>query len=167
MDFKGWIRQFFVGLLVTFFILETFTPLSASIAYFNLTNAMRVERTHGIREKHITAYNADAKEIEEAYLDVRKMIGVSYVNDRVRVVRKTNLFPDGSIGKIGRDEVLGIYCANVIVYDGDPITLRHELAHFFYEKMKDSDRSEMFAQSVEHIYLVFGMLKLVFGAIGG
>jgi hypothetical protein len=59
---------------------------------------------------------------------------------------------------ITNHEIIGIYCNGVIIYDGDPVVLKHELAHFFYEKMKDGDRSESFAQVVEGVYILLGRL---------
>lgn len=136
-------------LLVLFFLTSTVRPVSEFYNNLKMQHDFHVKTGVGIKTKHTTCYNMDPKEAELAYMTVRELIGVNYVNDHVKIIHKTNLWKDGAIGKIGKNEVIGVQCDGTIIYDGNPLVLRHELAHFFFARMVDGERSEMFAQSVE------------------
>lgn len=107
--------------------------------------------------KHTTSYNISPILTETLYLEVRNILNVNYVNNHVTIINAP-IKDNGTIGKIGKDDILGLYTNNIIVYDGDLLTLRHELAHFFYEKMRGSDRSEMFAQITEKFYILLRII---------
>ena len=143
--------------MLSFFISTTLTPLPKYILFYRLNKQFHNTFT-STKSEHTTAYNVDSTYTEKVYLNVRKCIGVTYVNDKVIIVNVSEKLPTGSIGKIGEDEILGLYVQNIIYYDGTDLTLQHELAHFFYEKMKDKERSEMFAQAVEKFYLIVDII---------
>lgn len=103
---------------------------------------------------HVKSCGGEVKMVEREYLLVRVLVGASYVENKVVVLRAGTLYDDGSIGSHRKHPIVGVYTNGVIVYDGDVETLRHELAHFFFDKLTDHDKSEMFAQLLEKIFYV-------------
>ena len=152
------IKKMIVWCVLSFFIMTTVTPLPQYINLIKLNHKFH-NNFKPTYSKHTTAYNVENDYTEKIYLKVRKLVGVTYVNDKVRIINVAKKLPDGSIGTIGKDEISGLYISNIIYYDGTEITLEHELAHFFYEKMKETEQSEMFAQSIERFYLLLGVLS--------
>ena len=142
--------------MLSSFISATLTPLPHYLLFNQFNKKFHNTATH-TKSLHTTAYNVDSEYTEQVYLNVRRCVGTPYVNDKVIIVNVLNKNERGSIGKIGKDEILGLYVQNIIYYDGTELTLQHELAHFFYEKMKDKDRSEMYAQAVERFYIVLNI----------
>jgi len=137
--------------LITIFILSNISYLEELNAFNYVRHNYKVLGSPHPSE-HTTTYNADPNLAEAVYLEVRRTLGVYYLNNHVTIINVPTK-PDGSIGKIGKEEILGLYTSNIILYDGDLITLKHELAHFFYEKMRSTTRSEMYAQIAEKFFV--------------
>ena len=152
------IKKIVMAFVLSFFISTTLTPIPYYITLFQLNRKFHNTFT-STESKHTIAYNVDSKYTEKIYIRVRNQIGTIYINDKVKIVNVEQKLTDGSIGFVGKDEIVGLYTQNIIYYDGTEITLEHELAHFFYEKMKDKDRSEMFAQAVEKFYTLIDILR--------
>lgn len=152
------IKEMIGTCLISLFVVITVTPLPAVMTFHGLNK--KFHNTYKSEKSlHTIAYNVDSKYTEKIYLKVRNELGVIYVNDEVKIVNVSEKMKDGSIGFVGKEEILGLYTQNIIYYDGTETVLEHELAHFFYEKMKDKDRSEMFAQAIEKFYILIDIIS--------
>ena len=109
--------------------------------------------------KYTTAYNVDSRLTDSEYDLVRIVLGVRDISERVTVIRVLDKRDDGSIGNSNGVPVVGLYANSVIVYDGDLFTLRHELAHFFFDRMPGRDKSEIFAQCLEKVFTLLSKKK--------
>lgn len=150
------IKRILSSVLISFFIYINTPLLSEPASFFFIEkNYPVIGLPHN--SQHTTAYNANPDITEKVYLEVRNILNVNYINNHVTIINVPTK-ENGTIGKIGGDDILGLYTNNIILFDGDPLTLRHELAHFFYEKMRTTDRSEMFAQITEKFYILVRVL---------
>lgn len=145
--------------MLSFFIVTTITPIPHSQLLKCYSRKFKVSESTPTKSDHTIAYNVDSKYTEKIYLNVRKCLGTTYVNDVVTIVNVLDKSKRGSIGTVGKTEILGLYVNSIIYYDGTELTLQHELAHFFYEKMKDKHRSEAYAQAVEKFYIMLNMMS--------
>jgi len=102
---------------------------------------------------HVIGYGVDIERAETFYVNLRTMLGATYVNRKVYIYRANPQYGDGQIGEepfnglryygaYKQDVITG---RDVIVYNGTDETLVHELVHFFYNHMKRAHADEVFA----------------------
>lgn len=145
------IRPLTIALLIGLFIVLLWARFAQPISL-----ARDVLRECGIesgpcRYGHIVAYNVDPVEVEREFRIVRLMMGFYGADGTITVIRVKVRSEDGSIGILNGRRIAGFYVKNLIVYDGTRSTLWHELAHFFYERIRNRDRSETVARLVERL----------------
>ena len=102
---------------------------------------------------HVIAYGVDASELEPYYLAVRNFLGVNFIDKKVKIYKARPVNESGSIGLdhphggyIGIFRASRLFGYDVIIYNGQPETLVHELTHFFYHYLTPFQRDEAFAQ---------------------
>lgn len=143
------VAAFFVATCTNFY---SYTTLRSTLKEFSVSS----KPTRG---QYTTAYNVDSKLTDREYRLVSIVLGLKDMDDRVTIIRVLDKRDDGSIGDSDGVPVVGLYANNVIVYDGDLLTLRHELAHFFFDKAVPHDRSEIFAQCLEKVFAILSKEK--------
>lgn len=148
-----WLRNGLALSLVIAFLVATCTDFYYHVSLNNALKEFSVVATPSYGA-HTTAYNVDSVLTDREYKLVRVILGTGRINERVTIIRVADKRDDGSIGDLEGAPVVGLYVNNVIVYDGDLLTLRHELAHFFYEKVRERDKSEVFAQLLEKVFYI-------------
>lgn len=145
-----------IGLFLNL-IFTTVSPVKEFITYgmflrdFKMVGKIR-------SSTHVTVQNDSVEEVEKEYIKVRQLLNLGHINDKVIVI-KADANEFGIIGTCDGDEVYGVYNNNIIVYNGEQSTLQHELAHFFFDKLRDSQQSESFAQSIEGIFYLLRARK--------
>lgn len=101
--------------------------------------------------EHIIGYGIDINNAEALYKFLQAFFEVYYVDEKVKIYKAnpkwgTAIEHNGIVPYDGIYRESIFFGPDVIIYNGDDLTLLHELSHFFYHHMKRSHRDELFAR---------------------
>ena len=138
--------------IVLFFLLVTSAPVMEYYTLWSYKHAFKITGEPAY-STHTIVYNFDPVLAEQIYLSTRSLVGLDHINDKVTILNVLEKNKDGSILQDKEKSYLGLYNHNVIAFEGDTLTLHHEIAHFFLDRISSYDGSESYAQVVEKFYL--------------
>ena len=152
------LSKFLLGFLISFIIFvaifnKSIFPLYTFGINLNDFKIVKYPKTVSV---HVTAYGVPAETVEFYYTSIRSFLACSEINNHVTVYLVKPDF-DRSIGSILGHKIYGAFRKSytgredIIIYNGNDEVLSHEMSHFFYSHMNNSERDEDFAQLVTRV----------------